>query len=182
MTRLLIIVVALAACVDQGKAGPKGAPGPAGPMGADGEHLVWKDAGGTTVPNSFASHTGTSFDMVVADANGVFFGYGPLDGGARYEIYNSSSLYHYWLSNDCTGPARVPISTAPGVAFKWDGRIVAMPNDIDAAATVGSIYYSGSCRSPGTGPYGYVEVAALDALPTIQPPLIGPGPYHVERE
>lgn len=181
MLRITLVLncVVATACVGQGEMGEMGEEGPPGMAGPPGGGLVWKDASGAVVPNAHAAFYDASFAMTVSDANGVFFGFNSLNGVPDYHAYNTNSLQRFYLSNNCTGPARYSLGIAPGVAFKYDGRVIALPPDVDVAATVGSTL-SGSCY-PGTTQGAFIAISVLDMLPTLTPPLIGPGPYHVEK-
>jgi len=159
--------------------GTRGPEGPAGPAGPIADHLLWMDATGKLVDNSFVGFQPTSFVMKVIDTSGVFFSMNPLNGAAQLETYNSSALTRFYLAPGCVGPAYVSINTAPNVAFRYDGRVVAMPIDVEVALTVGSFAGSGCTATNTTGTF--VRVTALEALPTIAPPVIGVGPFHVER-
>lgn len=179
MKKLLILML-LGACVEDGEMGTRGPAGPEGPAGAAAAGgLVWKDGGGTVVENSFVGFRDNTFAMRVTDADGVFFTINPLNGTPIYQAYNSASLTRFYLAPGCVGPTHYAIDTTPKVAFKFDGRTVAMPADVEIATTIGS-YYSGGCYA-ATQAGAYVKGATLDGLPTLTPPVLGVGPFHVTR-
>ena len=172
-TALVSICGVATACATDGKVGE---PGPTGPPG---EGLVWKDANGAVVVNAFPTYSNHGFQMLVASSDGVFFEFSPLTGVPAYAVIDSTRLGQYWLTTNCTGDMYLALSMSPGTAFKYDNRLVALPRDVGIATSAGS-YFSGSCVS-GTFVQDYVNKASLELLPTLAPPLIGPGPYHVDR-
>jgi hypothetical protein len=117
--------------------------------------------------------------MLVANQDGVFFEFSPLTGVPAYASIDSTHLGQFWLTTNCTGDLYLGLSISPGTAFKFDNRLVAIPTNVVIATSVGS-YYSNGCVS-GTFPGEYINKGSLDLLPTLAPPLIGPGPYHVDR-
>jgi hypothetical protein len=153
-----------------------GDPGPSGPPG---EGLVWKDANGAVVANAFPVYSNHGFQMLVADQGGVFYEFSPLTGVPAYAVVDSTHLSQFWLTTNCTGDMYLALSMSPGTAFKYDNRLVALPFNVGIATSAGS-YYSNGCVS-GTFVGEYVNKASLDLLATLAPPLIGPGPYHVDR-
>ena len=180
----LVPLLLLVACVTnpkgKGSSGNNGESGPPGPAGPPGEGLVFKDKAGAMVDGAYPMFHDHVFSMVVTNAEGVFFEFTPLTGAAVYSTFDSSSLQRHYLTSNCSGDVIVRIPVAPGVAFKYNNRIVALPSDTEMINAVGSAWGGSSCS---TGPYPgeFVRLSTLDALPTIAPPLLGPGPYHVER-
>jgi hypothetical protein len=182
MKRIAVFwIVVAGGCVDKmGQAGDPGDPGPPGAPGAASTTLVWKDVSGTVLANAYPSYHDHTYTMMVSNADGVLFEFTPLTGTSDPMVVNSSALFQGYLSDNCTGPVRAMLSVPPGVAFKLDGRFVTLPSDVDAQGTINSHESLGSCSS-NTNNYETVPRALLDALPAVTPPLIAPGPYHVEK-
>ncbi|MDQ3339130.1 MAG: hypothetical protein M4D80_28550 [Myxococcota bacterium] len=173
-------MVLLVGCVNDGEMGDRGPAGPEGPAGSAGGGLVWANAAGAVVDNAVVGFQETSFAMKIIDGTGVFFTFDPLTASPVFRAYNSSSLTRFFLAPGCVGPVHVAIATVPKVAFKYDGRTVAMPADVEIATTVGSFASSSGCTATSsTG--SFVKVTALEMLPTLAPPVLGTGPFHVTR-
>ena len=176
----LVMTVLLVGCVNDGEMGDRGPAGPEGPSGpASGGGLVWANATGAVVEDAVVGFEDTSFAMKVIDGSGVFFTFDALTATPLFRAYNSSTLTRFYLAPGCVGPAHVAIATVPKVAFKYDGRTVAMPADVEIATTIGS-YVSGGCTN--TNAVGsFVKITTLEMLPTLAPPVLGSGPFHVTR-
>jgi hypothetical protein len=178
MTKLVMMVL-LVGCVNDGEMGDRGPAGPEGPAGSAGGGLVWANAAGAIVENAVVGFDDTSFAMKIIDGSGVFFAFDPLTATPLFRAYNSSALTRFYLAPGCVGPVHVAIATVPRVAFKYDGRTVAMPADVEIATTVGSYASSGCTNVNAAG--SFVKITTLETLPTLAPPVLGTGPFHVIR-
>ena len=180
-----VLVVALCAfasgCLTEiaGEPGENGAPGPQGEQGPPGSRLVWKDVDGTILPKAIPEYEGAAYTLVMPDDNGVFFSFSPASGTPIYAEKSTGGSSTEYLTNNCTGPAHHSVDISPGVAFHYNGRIVALPHDIAVSPAALSYYWDGSCRVQ-TLPGAWIERATLDALPTLTPPVLDNPPYHVE--
>ena len=171
----IVTIVLLTGCVgQQGKPGKAGEEGPAGPPG---EGLVWKDPAGTILEGAYPSPNHSY--AIALQSNGVFFEYTALGGRAFLNEYDSTKMNRYYLTTNCSGDAFVLIGIPPGMAFKYDNRIIALPSDVEVQITMGS-YSDGTCHS-GQWVADFTKVKAIDALPTLPIPPLPPGPFHLDK-
>jgi len=159
-----------------------GEPGDPGPAGPPGEGLVWKDASGAVVENAYPAFAG-HFQMLVSNGNGAYFEYQALSGLPWIPSYDSTTFWHFYLTTNCTGEIYIdagPMSA--GLVMKYNSRLVALPADVEVQTQMGSYMTTGSTTcNHGPVVTAFVKLETLNALPTLSLPVIGPGPYHVDK-
>jgi len=179
--RVLVVALCATGCLTDvaGSPGEPGVQGPQGEQGPPGSNLVWKDASGEVLAGAIPEYHDRSYALVLRDQHGVFFSYSAATGVPEYAEVSTTGRISAYLTNNCSGPVQYWVDMPPGIAFKYNGRVVALPPDITISSTAGSYYYEGCKTDIGAG--AWIDATTLNDLPTLTAPVLVSAPYHVDR-